>query len=95
MTVEWEPPPDGGRPVENYELQCKSVAMRGARQVELGLTSLRTEWYTLSNKLGTQTEFIIRDICFEKYVFRLRVRNELGWSFYSETSKEMRTEKRL
>lgn len=95
MTVEWVPPPDGGTPVQNFELQCKSVAMRGARRVELGLTSLRTEWYTLTKELGMETEFTIRDICFEKYIFRIRAQNALGWSFYSEPSKEMRMEKRL
>ena len=95
LTIRWEPPEEGGKQVFNYHLQCRSTQERGAHIQEWGLLPNRSEWYTLDPKLGTKTELIIRDLCFEKYVFRIRAQNELGWSFFSDASDKMRTERRL
>jgi hypothetical protein len=95
LTIRWEPPEEGGKQVFNYHLQCRSTQERGAHIQEWGLLPNRSEWYTLDPKLGTKTELIIRDLCFEKYVFRIRAQNDLGWSFFSDASDKMRTERRL
>ena len=37
LTIQWEPPEDGGKMLFNYHLQCKSTQERGAHIQEWGL----------------------------------------------------------
>lgn len=82
MTVVWDiPTHDGGLVITQYEIQCSSTGGVGAREEK----AVERQWQSLNAELST-TMFIAFDLQYQRYVFRVRAKNALGWSIFSPES---------
>lgn len=95
ITLLWMPPPsDNGSPITQYEIQ-RSIIVDVKRGSEAIGQTLRHPW-TTERMLDAATTFTSSGLPpFSKCVFRIRARNDLGWSDFSPQSQLLKADDAL
>ena len=86
LTLSWKvPDKSGGSPVDRYELQYQQLDAKASSD---------SNWVSVDTDIQ-ETMFVIFDLRFKQYVFRVRGHNEFGWGEFSENSEPVRITRRF